>query len=162
MEELTAEQRAKFEKIEETRLKRNLNARLYREKHPEKARAATQTWIEKNREKVRERERKRYSEKPEILREQGRRGRRKARQECIEAYGGKCTCCGESTLEFLTVEHTEGNGQAHRKEVGAGRMMYIDLKRRGWPKEGITIFCMNCNFATRFSQICPHQKKKEA
>jgi hypothetical protein len=35
--------------------------------------------------------------------------------------------------------------------------VYRDLKKRGWPQEGYTVLCMNCNFAQRFGHRCPHK-----
>lgn len=36
----------------------------------------------------------------------------------IEYYGGRCVCCGEVVPEFLTVDHINGGGAAHRREIG--------------------------------------------
>ena len=37
----------------------------------------------------------------------------KLRLDIISAYGGKCKCCGETTPEFLSLEHSKGDGQIH-------------------------------------------------
>lgn len=79
--------------------------------------------------------------------------------EMFDAYGHKCACCGEAEIEFLTLEHTRGDGKAHRKAVGASRV-YFDLKKRGWPTEGYAILCMNCNFASRGGRTCPHARAR--
>lgn len=77
--------------------------------------------------------------------------------EFISAYGGVCICCGESSPEFLTVEHRLGNGRQHRKKIGNnGHSMWIYLKRHGWPKDEYTLLCWNCNMATRYGHPCPH------
>ena len=34
--------------------------------------------------------------------------RTKNKERIIEAYGGKCECCGESIFEFLTIDHRNG------------------------------------------------------
>lgn len=81
---------------------------------------------------------------------------RKLKIEMVIAYGGACSCCGEKQLEFLTVEHIDGNGKKHRDEVGHGRYIYKDLKKRGWPKENFTIMCWNCNCARKYNRPCPH------
>ncbi len=36
--------------------------------------------------------------------------RRNLRAKVLSHYGGKCSCCGESTPEFLAIDHTEGGG----------------------------------------------------
>ena len=98
---------------------------------------------------------------------QGRLASKKAikrlKQECLEYYGEKCSCCGESYSEFLTLEHIGGNGNNHRKalfkyNVG-GLHMYRWLKRNNYPS-GYTILCMNCNWATRYNNECPHKIRR--
>lgn len=79
---------------------------------------------------------------------------RQRRQEVLAAYGGKCTCCGESTPEFLVIDHINNDGAAHRKEIGA-RNIYIWLRREGYP-EGFQVLCHNCNIAKEFYGACPH------
>ena len=81
----------------------------------------------------------------------------KRREEMFLAYGDSCTCCGEREKKFLTIDHIARNGKEHRKALGgSGAVFLIALKRLGWPKEGLQILCMNCNFATRFGDPCPH------
>ena len=61
-----------------------------------------------------------YNEHKEHMAEITRNYRDKARQELYEAYGGKCECCGETRIEFFTIDHINGNGAQERK---AGRML---------------------------------------
>lgn len=82
--------------------------------------------------------------------------RRNLKRKLIAGYGSKCTCCGESTLEFLTLEHLNGDGQAHRKAMKSSQGTYRDIIARNFPPE-YTVLCMNCNHAKRFGNICPHQ-----
>jgi len=86
--------------------------------------------------------------------------RKRNRDELIEAYGGQCACanCPETNSAFLTLEHINGGGKQHRAVVG--RHAYADLRRRGWPKEGYTLLCWNCNAMTRFGRICPHEQQE--
>jgi len=79
----------------------------------------------------------------------------------FSAYGGyKCACCGETTIEFLSLDHVAGGGNAHRVSVsgtksGGGRI-YLWLKRNGYPS-GYQVLCMNCNFGRSMNNgICPH------
>lgn len=71
-------------------------------------------------------------------------------------YGGCCKCCGEDIPEFLTVDHVNGDGAAHRKACGKGRKIYADLKQRGFPQDGFRLLCFNCNIALGFYGYCPH------
>ena len=99
-------------------------------------------------------------ENPEAAKQLGHTAWNRLRQEMLSAYGRECACCGESEEAFLTLEHMNGDGSQHRKEVGGGSNSYRDLKRRGWPQDGFCVLCMNCNWAKRRSGICPHQRKK--
>lgn len=79
------------------------------------------------------------------------------RAEMIAAYGARCACCDEAHPEFLTLEHKNLDGAAHRAAVGRnGQAQVLDLKRRGWPKEGYTLLCFNCNLASYHHGSCPH------
>jgi len=78
--------------------------------------------------------------------------------EVVAAYGGYCKCCGESAHEFLTIDHVNGGGSQHRKQVGS--QFYSWLKRQGFPKEGYRLLCMNCNFAIGKYGSCPHESER--
>lgn len=84
---------------------------------------------------------------------------KKLKKETINAYGGKCKCCGEDQLLFLTIEHSKHDGAAHRKKFGGrgGDRIYRDLKKRGFPKDlGIEVLCWNCQRSSFMRQDCPH------
>lgn len=89
-----------------------------------------------------------------------RRGRKNATQsELIDAYGGRCACCGEREPAFLTLDHIGGGGNRHRRLSGGDRKMKQEIKRLGFPKDKYRLLCMNCQIATRFGRTCPHQLK---
>jgi len=91
----------------------------------------------------------------------GKTWRWKARLRMIDAYGGKCACCGETEPAFLTIDHINNDGYTKRLEgQGVGAMLYKDLERRGWPKDEYQLLCMNCNFAKGHFGSCPHKTKK--
>jgi hypothetical protein len=113
----------------------------------ERANARSTKWREDNSAHVADFMRRYYKSKLAPLHQ-------RLRQEMLSAYGRACSCCGETTEQFLTLEHTRMDGKAHRKLVGGNT--YADLKRRGWPKDGYTVFCMNCNWGSRKDGICPH------
>ncbi|MBA7506554.1 hypothetical protein ES706_05245 [subsurface metagenome] len=68
----------------------------------------------------------------------------------------RCACCGEPDIRFLTIDHINGNGNQHRKSIGAGSTFYDWLIRAGMP-EGYQVLCYNCNIARAWYGICPHQ-----
>lgn len=81
--------------------------------------------------------------------------RRARRAEVLEHYGGGCACCGEAEPLFLTIDHIDGNGNAHRREIGKTDM-WIWLLRNDYP-EGFQILCYNCNAGRyRNGGACPH------
>ncbi len=81
------------------------------------------------------------------------------------AYGGyECVCCGETHPYFLTIDHVNGDGSAHRKAIktGAGKMtghnFYTWLRNNAYP-DGFQVLCMNCNYGRyRNGGVCPHQE----
>ncbi|KKM83724.1 hypothetical protein LCGC14_1306510 [marine sediment metagenome] len=84
--------------------------------------------------------------------------RQRVRLEVITAYGGKCTCCGESESTFLAFDHIKGTtGPERAKERKSGISWYLKLRREGYP-EHIQVLCHNCNSAKGFYGVCPHQQ----
>lgn len=93
-----------------------------------------------------------------------KRAHLKLKQEMLSAYGAACSCCGEREPRFLTLEHVGNTGGAHRKALrtGGGNAVWRDLKRRGWPQDGFTLHCWNCNMAKAHGEPCPHELRCEA
>lgn len=88
--------------------------------------------------------------------EQNRRSRLNRKKRIFAAYGNKCACCGEHRFEFLTIDHINGGGNKHRKEVtGHGTHFHIWLEKNGYP-EGFRVLCANCNTSMGFHGYCPH------
>lgn len=86
--------------------------------------------------------------------------RAKLRSEVVAAYGGKCSCCGESHVEFLAIDHIHGGGRRHRQSTKTSTgTFYLWLKRGGFPKEDFRLLCHNCNMAIGIYGYCPHQKE---
>jgi hypothetical protein len=81
--------------------------------------------------------------------------RYKARRAVLDHYGQQCACCGESQEEFLVVDHVDGGGTAHRREIPSSRI-YFWLKNNGFPP-GFQILCHNCNYAKFRYGRCPHE-----
>jgi hypothetical protein len=78
----------------------------------------------------------------------------KIRNEFLDMYGGRCECCGEIEYVFLTIEHVKGQIGIKRKETGKNAYKKALSNYR---PDLYKILCMNCNSATRFGRICPHQ-----
>lgn len=85
------------------------------------------------------------------------RTRQRLRIEILSHYGGKtplCSCCGESHIEFLSVDHINGGGAKHKRLLGGG--LYDWLKKNNYPS-GYRILCHNCNQSLGAYGYCPHK-----
>lgn len=80
----------------------------------------------------------------------------------MEAYGGECVCCGEKEGAFLSIDHVNNDGAAHRKEL-KGNRIYAWLHKNGYPKDRFRILCFNCNQGRRVNGgVCPHEEQRAA
>lgn len=96
----------------------------------------------------------------EISRDSARRYRARIRAQVLEAYGGKCACCGDENEVFLTIDHINGDGAEHRRALGGrtrANRVYLWLIDHGFPQEGFRILCRNCQEAYYRLGTCPHQ-----
>lgn len=84
-----------------------------------------------------------------------KKSRKKLRRDVIVAYGGKCECCGEKEFVFLTMDHVEGGGNQHRRELGGNMAFYVWLRKNGYPPK-FQVLCWNCNWAKSHGG-CPHK-----
>jgi hypothetical protein len=88
-------------------------------------------------------------------REKRRAYKQAVKREVFAAYGGAiCVCCGEMHMEFLSIDHVDGDGAEHRKTVHQGNL-YFWLKAHGFPP-GFRVLCLNCNFSLGHYGYCPH------
>lgn len=100
-----------------------------------------------------------YEKNSGHAKERARLRRLSLRNEMLNAYGGRCSCCGESEEMFLTLDHVERDGADHRRHFGNTYATWKDLQRRGWPKKGYTLLCYNCNCGReRNGGVCPHRR----
>jgi len=68
-------------------------------------------------------------------------------------YGRRCVCCGETNIEFLSVDHMIPRDQKKKEH---GIMIYSIIAKKGFPEE-YRILCMNCNFSYGHVGYCPHR-----
>lgn len=83
--------------------------------------------------------------------------RLRRRAAMFEHYGHICACCGENDKDFLTLDHMNEDGAAHRRALGGNEKVMSFLEREGWPV-GYQILCFNCNAAKYIRRGCPHNK----
>jgi hypothetical protein len=138
--------------IQASRKKANKKAkRRYRKNllvNREKNRIWHKAWCDRNREKVRA-----------GVNAYCKKYRDGLRTKVIKHYGEKCACCGESHVEFLVIDHKNGDGASHRKLVGRrSHEMYRWAIKNGYPNH-LQLLCHNCNAAKQYYGICPHQRE---
>jgi len=87
-----------------------------------------------------------------------------SRKEAISAYGSKCSCCGESRINRLTLGHPENDGGVHRKLTHTNKTFYRHLKKLGYPAKPdgfrVEVQRWNCNLGSEGNGgTCPHKEK---
>jgi len=80
----------------------------------------------------------------------------KRREKVIRGYGAKCACCGETEMQFLTIDHINNDGAEHKRSLG-GVDLYTWIIRNNYPKT-LQCLCYNCNCAKGHYGSCPHKK----
>lgn len=90
--------------------------------------------------------------------EDKRRARLRLKVVVIGHYGGRCRCCKETQLLFLTIDHINGGGLAHKRELrNKGMHLYGWLVKNNYPF-GFQVLCFNCNCGRSLNGgICPHK-----
>lgn len=141
---------SKREYRQKNREERNAYDKAYRESHSVEIAAYKKEW---------------NSRKKATARKQWSNYQAKVKRDVINAYSDGqmcCACCKEACMDFLTLDHVDGNGAEHRRElkdegVGWGSSFYIHLRKTGYPNEPkLQVLCYNCNCAKRRLGICPH------
>jgi hypothetical protein len=69
------------------------------------------------------------------------------KQLILNHYGQQCTRCGFNDIRALSVDHINGDGAKHRKEIPSCNL-YEWLIDNDYPK-GFQILCMNCQWIKR-------------
>jgi hypothetical protein len=82
----------------------------------------------------------------------------RVKHEVMQKYGGRCVCCGEDRVAFLSIDHANNDGTAKRKtgEHSGGGHFYKRL-RQAPVDPTLQVMCYNCNFGRRVTGVCPHQ-----
>lgn len=125
--------------------RQNERNKLYRASHKEQYNALAAKYRARDRDKINERQNK---------------VRKQLKLQALNYYSfGKmcCACCGESTLQFLTIDHIDGGGTKGREYTGGGSGLHHWLKRNNYPI-GLQVLCFNCNCGRAVNGgQCPHK-----
>lgn len=83
--------------------------------------------------------------------------RDKIRESFITMYGGVCSCCNESNMGFLTIEHVLGQKGVARGKRELSTNAYKNALKEYRP-DVYDVLCFNCNCGkSRNGGICPHR-----
>jgi hypothetical protein len=142
--------------------KRLIHQKEYSLKNKEKIKIKGKKYYQENKKEI-DKYNKEYRIKNRAkINENKKKYRARIKKEVLSFYSkGKleCRCCKEDIYEFLTIEHINGNGAQHRKEMPSSNI-YLELKKNKFPK-GYEVLCYNCNCAKGVLGKCPHYKLKE-
>lgn len=92
-------------------------------------------------------------EHPNLRSDAQKRHYTKLKNKFLEMYGTRCSCCGETIVEFLTVEHINGQTKSNRETTHAA----LRNATKEYRPDVYDVLCMNCNHAKGKLGICPHQ-----
>ena len=71
----------------------------------------------------------------------------------FQAYGSKCSCCGEERPELLLLSSASGKP--------LGKDIYTWVTVNGFPA-GYQVLCFNCNMSRGLYGLCPHELERSA
>lgn len=135
----------------------------YRERNSEKVKAKKHQYYLENKGYIVARVNAYIDENRGKHNEWGKNAKEKNKLEVFSYYcrgDVKCQRCGETEIGILTIDHMDGNGSEHRREVfgeGArtgGSRFYFWLKKNSYP-EGFQVLCFNCQFRKRNKELKP-------
>ncbi|MFM6944068.1 MAG: hypothetical protein ACKOXV_02165 [Bacteroidota bacterium] len=111
---------------------------MYKDPEVKKAKAAE--YREKNRQKLRDKQ---------------RLYRRSLKQQVLDYYGNSCKKCGYKDVRALQIDHINNNGAEERKSLGSqnvsGWRFYQYLIAKGLP-DGYQTLCANCNMIKQLGE----------
>lgn len=89
---------------------------------------------------------KRYLKNRDMILLESKKERSLIKAEVISHYGSKCQICDESDIRKLSLDHINGNGRQHRKEVlkidsGSGFYKWVNDNK----PDNLRLLCFNCN-----------------
>ena len=84
----------------------------------------------------------------------------KMKELVFSNYGGKCNCCEESNMKFLTIDHVNNKGREHVRSNGKrylGFLLYKWARDNNYP-DSLQVLCFNCNCGKQVNGgVCPHK-----
>lgn len=139
---------------ERNKTRAKLTGDHWRSANPGKITAKNKRYRVKHAKHIKELRAKYNKDNRHRIRQKQRQYQRTLREQVLKYYGRICACCGEDKTEFLGIDHENGGGKQHRKDIW--NHIYRWLKSNDYPS-GFRILCHNCNMALNFYGFCPHR-----
>lgn len=131
-----------------------IQERKHREENREYIRARDYQYYLRNKEKKHKQHMELYYKNHEKYRVRANKCAKKYRETnkeiVINHYSkGKncCELCEETNKDVLSIDHIDGGGRKHSKEINRNNL-YVWLRKNNFPM-GFRILCMNCQFKER-------------
>jgi hypothetical protein len=121
-----------------------INGKIYRREHSLEIVKMKKSWRDDHRQHMRDYQ-KAYRYNRKLL--------------VINNYGGKCVCCGFDKIDALTIDHIDGGGNKHRREIGGTNGLYKWLVQNNFPN-GFQVLCANCNLVKSIRGVCTLEHSK--
>lgn len=126
--------------------------RRYREAHREHILERIRRYREAHLEQAHESSKRYYKANKDKCNKYNSAWQRGLKIEVLSHYNGggypKCSTCGESRIDCLSIDHIDGGGEKHKRELGICGPVYNWLKKNDYPP-GFQVLCMNCQFIKR-------------
>jgi len=116
-------------------------------------------WRKKNPNKVRENFKKWHTDNLDKYNKYQRTYRNHIKKAVFDHYGWRCNCCGETTPQFLTLDHINNDGYKEKKvnKSSSADAVYRNVIKLNFP-DTYQVLCWNCNCGKRMNNgICPHE-----
>lgn len=114
--------------------------------HPENQKKKAKAWYQSHKEQAIKAALKRNQTEKGI--ERRKKYDQRIKLDVLTHYGNgipKCVLCGHARLTSLSIDHINGGGCKHKKEVVKGKNFYCWLIKNNYP-EGFRTLCLNCQF----------------
>lgn len=83
-------------------------------------------------------------------------------RQVLDHYGYSCTCCQERNPLMLTIDHTQGGGNIHRREERKSSNEWLKaVVREGFP-DTYQVLCYSCNMSKNRTKDgrCAHELER--
>jgi hypothetical protein len=126
---------------------------VYYQKHKKSILERNAIWKATHKEEVKAHHSMLYQKNKIKIKEISKKRNLKNKIDALTHYGnGKCACvrCGYDDIRALSIDHINGGGAKHRREInnGGGSRIYNWLIKNEYPN-GFQTLCLNCQFLKR-------------